>query len=148
MSTVASSQALAVSPYGRPNAMTCVAHGVIIDAPTNVPISGEVLWQAEVQSYNTATSQWEAAFRSPYLKNVADSVFVTAGPWYDSDGNTQYSTVAAMNGTGRLQIRVYNHFWRADQGQWVYVNDGWFSTLDGTATGQDTCVLDNGPIVV
>lgn len=148
MSTVAPSQALAASPYDRPNAMTCIAHGVIIDAPTNVPVSGEVLWQAEVQAYNPATNQWESVYSGPYLKNLADSVFVTAGPWYDIDGNTHYSTVATLSGTGRLQIRVYNHFWRADQGQWVYVNNGWFSTLDGTATGPETCVLDNSPIVV
>lgn len=149
MSTLAPSQALAASPYDRPNAMTCIAGSVIIDGPTNVPVTGPVLWQAEVQSYNTATNQWETSYRSPYFSNLADSVFVTAGPWSDSDGNMHYSTASSIfGGAGRLEIRVYNHFWRADQGQWLYVDNGWFSTLDGTATAPQTCLLDNGPIVV
>ncbi|TDK24164.1 hypothetical protein E2F48_15480 [Arthrobacter crusticola] len=130
--------------------MTCVAGSVIIDAPTSVPVVGAVLWQAEIQTYNTATSQWEIRFRSPYYTNTADRVYVTAGPWTDANGdNTHYSIVAGISpGEGPVTIRVYNHFWRAEQGQWVYVDAGWFSTLDGTATGGHTCVLDNRGIVV
>lgn len=149
VAAVAPAGAHAASPYDRPNAIHCVAHGVFINAPTNVPVTGEVLWQAEVQTYNTSTNQWERKFLAPHMKNFADPVQITAGPWADADGNPNYSTLVAITaGTGRVEIRVYNHFWRADQGQWVYVNDGWFSTIDGTATAPQTCILDNGPIVV
>ena len=149
LSAVAPSQAMAASPYDRPNAMHCVAHGVYINAPTNVPTSGDVMWQAEVQIYNTATGRWETNFTTAQFTNRADSVFVTAGPWSGGSGDEQYSTLVAITaGTGQVQIRIYNHFWRAEQGQWVYINNGWFSTIDGTATGAQTCILDNGPIVV
>jgi hypothetical protein len=144
-STMSPSGAVAAPPYDRPNAMTCVAGAVIVDAPTSVPVIGPVLWQAEVQSYNPATNQWESSYWSPQFSNLADRVYVTAGPWYDADGNMHYSTAASIPaGTGPIYIRVYNHFW-ADQGGWVYVNGGWFSTVDGTATGTDTCVLDDRP---
>lgn len=143
------SEALAASPYDRPNAMTCVFNTVIVDAPTNVPVTGPVLWQFEVQSFNVATNQWESNYWSPQHTNTADQVYITAGPWADPDGIPTYSASAAIPvGTGPIQIRVYNHFWRAEQGQWVYVDAGFFSTIDGTSTGASTCVLDAGPIVV
>lgn len=146
---LAPSESSAASPYGRPNAMTCVFNTVIVDAPTNVPVIGPVVWQFEVQIFNTTTNQWENKYRSPQHTNVADQVYVTAGPWADPDGIPTYSASAAIPvGTGPVQIRVYNHFWREEQGQWVYVDEGFFSTIDGTATGADTCVLDAGPIVV
>jgi hypothetical protein len=148
MLTLTPSSVLAAPPYDRPNAMTCVAGAIIVDAPTSVPVIGPVVWQAEMQGYNTATKQWEVIFRSAFYYNTADRVYVTAGPWVTADGNPHYSTIATLPpGAGPVEVRVYNHFWQSGQDPWVYVNAGWFSTDDGTATGRQTCVIDDRPIV-
>jgi hypothetical protein len=136
-------------PYGRPNAMTCVANSVIVWAPTSVPVVGPVTWQMEMLTYDATNDTWnEKAYLSPEYTNVADRVQVTAGPWSDPQGNAVWETSAVIGpGAGRVLIQVYNHFYAGTGANKSYVG-GWFSTVDGTATGDRQCVLDDGPIVV
>jgi hypothetical protein len=124
--------------------MACSPSVVMIDGPTNVPLTGDVTWEATVYSWNPGTNQWEPNW-STTLTNRADRVGITAGPWYDVYGSPTYVVSAGIpaNTNGSVTVMVYNRFYSWDTRQWV---DGFYSlnTLDGGTS----CTLTGGGIVV
>ncbi len=136
--------AMADSWYGRPNTMTCVYTTVMIDGPTNVPLTGDVTWETTVHVWNPALSRWDPSW-SASLTNRADRVGITAGPWYDHYESPTYVVAAgiSVNSNGPVTIAVYNRFYSWDTRQWI---DGFWSlsNLDGGTF----CALTGGGIVV
>jgi len=138
--------AQAASWYGRPNTMTCVYTTVAIDAPTNVPVAGPVLWRAEVQTWDPNAQAWVTAI-SFDLTNQATPEGITPGPWTDTvSGDPFVYVVSAGMDPGdptAHEIRVANHFFDYTAGQWV---EGFWS--QNTLTGGETCTINGGGIVV
>ena len=128
---------------GEPNTMTCVYTGAWIDAPTNVPVAGHVVWVADAHLWDPAAGRWQSFVRQE-LTNVATQQGITPGPWADADGTpTWVINVGIPVGSGPVELAVYNRFYSTDTGQWV---EGFWTT--STLTGGQSCVLDGGPIVV
>ncbi|WP_369134355.1 hypothetical protein [Modestobacter sp. I12A-02662] len=138
--------AQADSWYGRPNTMTCIFTTVVIDAPTNVPVAGPVLWRAEVQVWDAGTQTWRTALYFD-LTNQATNEGITPGPWTDtvSGDSSVYSVSAGMdpNDPTSHEVRVLNSFFDYTAGRWV---EGFLS--QSNLTGGTTCTITGGPIVV
>ena len=138
--------AQAESWYGRPNTMTCVYTTVAIDAPTNVPVAGPVLWRAEVQSWDPNAQIWGTETSSDYT-NQATNEGITPGTRTDTaTGDPFVYVVAVVMNPGdptAHEIRVVNHFYDYTAGQWV---EGFLS--QNTLTGGETCTITGGGISV
>jgi hypothetical protein len=134
----------AASWYDRPNTINCIYTTVITDAPTNVPLSGPVRWNADVKVFNPATGAWETRYSAGFT-NLATAQGITAGPWTDASGDQIYSFSAAMSVdiTTPVQVAVYNSFVSLDTGQWV---DGFWSDNVMNTTTQ-SCTLQGGGYV-
>jgi hypothetical protein len=135
--------ASADSWYGRPNTMTCVYNTVMIDGPTNVPLTGDVTWEATAYARDPATGVWNPWQSS--LANRADRVGITPGAWYDQYGEPVFVVSAAIPaGTNAsVAVAVYNRFYSWDTGLWV---DGFWSI--NNIDGGMFCSLTGGGIVV
>ncbi|NEM06945.1 hypothetical protein [Geodermatophilus normandii] len=138
--------AQADSWYGRPNTMTCVYTTVAIDAPTNVPVSGPVLWRADVQSFDPVAGTWATAISFDHT-NQATAEGITPGPWTDTaSGDPYVYVVSAGMDPGdptAHEIRVVDSFFDYTAGQWV---EGFLS--QNTLTGGETCTITGGGISV
>jgi hypothetical protein len=141
--------ASAQSWYGRPNTMFCVYTTVIINPPTNVTATGDVVWVADVHVFNPGTGAWESRYQTAGFTNRARSdaisAGITEGPWLDQHGSPTYSVEVAVptDVVGPVEVAVYNHFYSVDSAQWV---GGFWA--DSTLTGTQSCTLSGGPIVV
>jgi hypothetical protein len=144
LTLLATPTASADSWYGRPNTMTCVYTTTMIDGPTNVPLTGDVTWEATVHVWDKALNNWRPDW-STRLTNRADSAGITAGPWYDADQIPTYVVSAAIpvNSSEPVTVAVYNRFYSWETGQWV---DGFWSLSN--LNGGTSCVLTGGGIVV
>lgn len=138
--------ASADSWYGRPNTMTCVYTTVAIDAPTNVPVAGPVLWRAEVQLWDPNAQGWATQIFFD-LTNQATNEGITAGPWTDTVSGDPFVYVvsAGMDPADPTahEVRVVNNFYDYTAGQWV---EGFLS--QHTLTGAETCTINGGGISV
>ena len=138
--------AQADSWYGRPNTMTCVYTTVTINAPTNVPVAGPVLWRAEVQAWDGAAQTWVTAITFDHT-NQATPEGITPGPWTDTVSGDPYVYVVSAGvapGDPRvLEVRVANHFFDYTTNQWV----AGFLSQD-TSTGGESCTITGAGISV
>jgi hypothetical protein len=138
--------AQAESWYGRPNTMNCIYTTVVIDAPTNVPVAGPVLWRAEVQVWDPAAQTWGTALFFD-LTNHATNEGITPGPWTDTvTGDPYVYSVSAGMAPGdptTYEVRVLNTFFDYNAGRWV---EGFLS--QNVLTGGTSCTITGGGIVV